>query len=367
MRSAIIHDWLISPSGGAERCLQAIHELYPSAIYTLLQSKERLRGTYFEGKEILSSFIQKLPFCEKGYRSYLPLFPLAIEQIDLSAYDLILSSSHCAAKGALVHSEQLHICYCHTPMRYAWDLTELYLKRGGVKNAMARFFLHYLRMWDFQSASRVDHFIANSEFIAKRIKKNYRRDSCVIYPPVDVDFFELEEKKEDYYVAASRLVPYKRIDLLVEAFSLMPDLRLVVAGEGPEEKNLRKKAGKNIEFLGFQEDVSLKRLLQKAKGFVFAAVEDFGILPVEAMASGTPVIALREGGVKETVKEGLSGSFFEEASVRAICEAVRRFEKQEFDPKIVRVQAERFSKERFQREFRGFVESRYEAFKTCAL
>lgn len=365
IKSAIVHDWLLSPFAGAERCLQVIHELFPSPIYTLLQNPKGLEGSYFESQEIFSSFIQKLPFAKRGFRNYLPLFPLAIEQLDLSSYDLILSSSHCAAKGVLSHAEQLHICYCHTPMRYAWDLTHEYIQRAGLRKGILRAFLHSLRTWDYLSAQRVDHFLANSQFVAKRIQKVYGRKADVIYPPVDIDFFQLQEQKENYYIAASRLVPYKRMDLIVDAFSLMPSRRLLVVGEGPEERRLKKRAGKNIEFLGFQEDDKLCTLLQNARAFVFAAIEDFGILPVEAMACSTPVIGLKKGGLCETVQEGVSGLFFEEPSVEAICSAVRRFEKMDFEPKRVRESVETFRKERFQKEFSSFVKERYAEFKKC--
>jgi len=363
--TAIVHDWLLSPFAGAERCLRAIHELYQAPIYTLLRDKGGLKGSYFADLEVISSFIQKMPFAGRWYRNYLPLFPFAVEQFDLSSYDLILSSSHCVAKGVLSHAEQLHICYCHTPMRYAWDLTHEYLARMGIKKGIMRAFLHRLRGWDVQSAHRVDHFLANSKFVAKRIRKIYGRQAHVIYPPVDVEFFGLEERKEGYYIAASRFVSYKKMDLIIDAFSSMPKKRLVVVGEGPEEKRLKKMAGKNVEFLGFQEDRMLRGLLQRAKAFVFAAVEDFGILPVEAMACGTPVIGLKRGGLCETVLDGVSGLFFDEPDSSSICSAVERFENMDFEPRRVRERAEIFRKERFEREFFEFVESRYAEFRGC--
>ncbi len=370
MRSALVHDWLVSPIGGSENCLQAIHEIYPSPIYTLLQSQKKLKGSYFEGKEMISSFIQKLPWAKKKYRAYLPLFPYAVERFDLSSYDLILSSSHCAAKGVLSHADQLHLCYCHTPARYAWDFTHDYFRKEGYGKDVAQFFLHSFRTWDVQSSNRVDEFMANSHYVAKRIKKIYRRDAHVIYPPVDTSFFQPGKNKSDYYVTASRLVPYKRVDLIVEAFNLMPDKRLLVIGFGPEENYIRKRAKKNIEFLAHQTKEELRLALQQAKGFVFAAVEDFGIAPLEAMACATPVIGLNRGGLRETLKPHISGVFFEEQSVHSIKDAIFRFEKQEFDPESVRRHAETFSKERFQTEFQQFVESRYAAFqkrRSCTL
>lgn len=366
MRSAIIHDWLVSPVGGGEKVLEAIHALYPSPIYTLVKNVEKLKGSYFENLEVISSFIQKLPRATKSYRNYLPLFPLAIEQFDVSGYELILSSSHCAAKGVLTSPDQLHICYCHTPMRYAWDLTFQYLRESGldrgIKGAFARVFLHYLRGWDLDASTRVDAFIANSRYVAKRIRKYYGKEAAVIYPPVATDYFELCEAKEDFYLTASRMIPYKRLDLIVEAFSLMPDKKLVVIGDGPDWDKVKAKAKKNVELLGYQSDEVLKRTMQRAKAFVFAAIEDFGILPVEAMACGTPVIGFGKGGLRETLVEGETGMFFEEQSIASLCEAVQSFEKRQFDPRRCHSQAERFSRQTFNEQFGRFVQVRYEEF-----
>ncbi len=359
MRSAIVHDWLISSVGGGEKVLQAIHKLFPSPIYTLVQDVMKLKGTYFQDLEVHSSFIQKLPFSAKKYKNYLPLFPLAIEQFDLSSFDLIISSSHCAAKGVITSPHQVHVCYCHTPMRYAWDLMHEYLREShldrGIKGAMARVFLHYLRGWDVHSSQRVDHFVANSKYVARRIEKFYGRSATVIYPPVDLSFFQEHEKKDQYYLTASRLVPYKRIDLIVEAFSKMTDRKLVVIGDGPEWKKVKEKAGKNIELLKEVPDEALKKYLQGAKAFVFAAVEDFGILPVEAMACGTPVIAFGKGGVSETVVHKETGYFFGEQSVSSIIAAVQEFEKIEFDSALCRKRAEDFSQEKFNQQFKQFT------------
>jgi glycosyltransferase involved in cell wall biosynthesis len=359
LRSAIVHDWLISGVGGGEKVLEAIHRLFPSKIFTLVQDSHALKGSYFENLDIVSSFIQKLPKAKTLYQKYLPLFPFAIEHFDLSGYDLVISSSHCAAKGVITGPDQAHICYCHTPMRYAWDLMHEYLKETklntGIKGFFAKVILHYLRGWDVHSSRRVDHFIANSQYVARRIEKFYGRKAHVIYPPVNLELFQLEEKKENYYITASRLVPYKRVDLIVEAFSHMPDKKLIVIGDGPDWKKVQKKAAKNVELLGYREDAVLMRYLQKAKGFVFAAVEDFGITPVEAMATGTPVIAFGKGGVKETVVENETGHFYEEQSVSALIEAVKSFEKMEFDSKKCRARAECFSRAQFDREFHQFV------------
>lgn len=356
VRSALVHDWLISGVGGGEKVLQSIHQMFPSPIYTLVKDVEKLKGTYFQDLPIHTSFIQKFPKATTKYKRYLPFFPLAIEQFDLSTYELVISSSHCAAKGVITTPDQLHICYCHTPMRYAWDLMHEYLKEfRGLKRMLAKFFLHYLRGWDVNSAPRVDHFIANSRFVARRIEKFYGRKAPVIYPPVDLSFFKEEPKKDAYYITASRLVPYKRIDLIVEAFSKMTDKRLIVVGSGSEWEKVKAKGASNIELLGYQPDAVLRTLMQKAKGFVFAAVEDFGILPVEAMACGTPIIAFGKGGVLETVIEGQTGLFFNEQTVPSLIDAVQRFEKVEFDSSKCRLRAEEFSQGRFQAEFNDFV------------
>ncbi len=362
MKTALVHDWLISPVGGAENTLREIFALYPSPIHTLLWNPKAFQNTPFNSAEIHSSFIQKLPWASTRFRSYLPLFPLAIEQFDLSSYDIILSSSHCVAKGVLTHSEQTHICYCHTPMRYAWDLCHEYLRTAnlhrGVKGVLARFFLHYIRGWDVHSSRRVDHFIANSRFVARRIQKLYGREAAIIYPPVDTSFYSLSEKKENYYLTSSRLVSYKKIDLIVDAFSHLPDLKLVIIGDGPEANNIRQKATKNVEFLGFQPNDILRHHMQKAKALVFAALEDFGIVPVEAMACGTPVIALGKGGTAETVIEGKTGLLFKNQTALDIQAAIQQFEKtqDQFDPRSIHDHAAMFSSERFHNELKQFVQ-----------
>lgn len=356
MHTAIIHDWLVS-MGGAEKVLQNILELYPSPVYTLVHDTN-----VFEGQGITTSFLQKIPGSKKLYRNFLPLFPLAIEQFDLRAYDLILSSSHAVAKGVLTHPGQLHICYCHTPMRYAWDLYHSYLMDvKGIKGKVAKWILHYLRNWDVGSLNRVDHFIANSQYVARRIKKIYGKEATVIYPPVDTDLLTLQEKKEDFYLTVSRLVPYKRIDLIVEAFGQFPDKRLVVIGDGPEMKKIKAKAQKNIEILGRQPDSVAYDYMSKAKGFISAADEDFGIAVLEAQATGTPVIALGKGGSLETVTDQ-TGLFFQEQSVESMAAAIAQFEERVFDPQIIRSHAERFSRERFNLEFKAFVEEKWKAF-----
>jgi glycosyltransferase involved in cell wall biosynthesis len=367
MKIALVHDWLVTLAG-AEKVLEAIYQVYPAPIFTLVADKQKLKGTLFENANIFTSFIQKLPFSKSKYRNYLPFFPLAIEQFDFSDYDVIISSSHAVAKGVLVSANQLHICYCHTPMRYAWDLYHPYLKETklnkGLKGYIVKLTLHYIRLWDSISANRVDYFIANSRHVAERIKKIYKCDSTVIYPPVDVNKFELNFKKEDFYLTVSRLVPYKKIDLIVEAFSQMPDKKLVVIGDGPDFKRIKAKARKNVELLGYQPFEIIKDYMQKARAFIFAAEEDFGITPVEAQACGTPVVAFGKGGTLETVIEGKTGIFFKEQTVESLVEAVNYFEKIEdkFDCSIIRQNAERFSKKRFKKEFKEFVDKKIEEF-----
>jgi len=358
MRVALVHDWLTT-MGGAEKVLETLTETFPAKLFTLVQDPKKLEGTPFEEMDVKTSFIQKLPRAKSKYRSYLPLFPMAIEQFDLSDYDLVISSSHSIAKGVLTHADQLHICYCHTPMRYAWDLYQQYLReaklKSGLKGVLAKFFLHYLRMWDAHCSSRVDAYVANSEYVARRIQKLYEKEAMVIYPPVDVDYFSLFEEKEDFYLTASRMVPYKKIDLIVEAFGEMPDKKLVVIGDGPEMDKVKAKAKGNIEILGYQEDSVLRSYLQRAKGFVFAALEDFGILPVEAQGCGTPVIAFGKGGACETVVENETGLFFEEQSVPSLIKAIKAFEKREFDPKKIRAHSEKFRPEIFKAKFQTLV------------
>ncbi|MCW8996475.1 MAG: glycosyltransferase, partial [Psychromonas sp.] len=301
MKVAIVHDWLVV-NGGAEKVLKAVLELYPNAdIYTLVDFLPKSARGWLKNNKVTTSFIQRLPFASSQYRNYLPLFPIAIEQFDLAGYELVISSSYAVAKGVITGPEQPHVCYCHSPARYAWDLQTEYLKESGIekgfKSIIARYFLHKFRIWDVRTANGVDQFIANSEFIKKRIYKCYRRKALVIYPPVDIERFELCNEKEDFYLTASRLVPYKRIDLIAAAFVTMPDKKLKIIGSGPQMEKLQAitENAANIEVMGYQSDEVMVKEMQKAKAFVFAAEEDFGILPVEAQACGTPVIAFGKG------------------------------------------------------------------------
>lgn len=353
MKVAIVHDWLVV-NGGAEKVLQRLLAIFPdSDLFTLVDFMDEKERSWLDGKNIYTSFIQRLPFAKKRYSTYLSLFPIAIEQFDLSEYDLVISSSYCVAKGVITGPSQVHISYCHSPARYAWDLQAQYLKESGLesglKSIIARYVLHKFRIWDVRTSNGVDTFVANSKFIRKRIHKCYRRDAITIYPPVDLDRFKLEEQKQDYYLAASRMVPYKRMDLIVQAFTKLPSKRLKVIGAGPELEKIQKLAAghSNIEVLGFQSDEFLEKCMQNAKAFVFAAEEDFGILPLEAQACGTPVIAYGKGGCLETVSDGVSGLYFDSQDVKSIVNAVVDFESVKFTPSLVRNNALRFSNEAF--------------------
>lgn len=360
-RIAIVHDWL-PLYGGAERVLEQMLLVFPDAdVFSMIDAiKPEDRG-FLQYKEVKTSFVQKLPKAKTHYRNYLPLMPLAVEQFDLRGYDLVITSSYAVAKGVLTGPDQLHICYCSSPIRYAWDLQPQYLEEAGLTRGLkgwaAKALLHYVRMWDSRTSAGVDYFIANSRFVGRRIRKAYRRDSNVIYPPVDVEKFKVGGERGEFYFTASRMVPYKKIDLIVEAFSRMPDRKLVVVGDGPEMAKIRAKAGSNVELMGYQGDKVMRRLMQEAKAFVFAAEEDFGIVPVEAQACGTPVIAYGKGGACETVLSDVTGVFFDSQTVESLCGAVERFEElaPTFDPDVIREHAEQFSAARFREEFEGFV------------
>ncbi|UCG60511.1 MAG: glycosyltransferase family 4 protein [Candidatus Zixiibacteriota bacterium] len=362
-RTAIVHDWLVT-YGGAERVLEAILEQFPDAnLFSLYDFLEPDQRNFIRNKPVITSFLQKFPLAKTRYRDYLPLMPLAIEQFDLSEYDLVISSSHAAAKGVITGPAQLHICMCYSPARYAWDLTHQYLKEAGLnrslKGWLAKYILHRFRLWDRSSSVGVDEYIAISHYISRRIKKVYGRDSTVIYPPVDSDTFQLCVDKDDYYMTSSRMVPYKKMDLIVRAFSLMPNRRLVVIGDGPDYAKVRSVAGDNIQLLGYQPGDVLKQYMRRAKAFVFAAEEDFGIAPIEAQACGTPVIAFGKGGILETVINGETGVFFDRQDEQEIIRAVSYFERNSdrFDPETIRRNALRFSKDRFHEEFRDFVDN----------
>ena len=368
LKVAIVHDWLVT-FAGAEHVLADMLALYPDAdVFSVVDFLPARDRGFLAGHRIRTTFVQQLPQAAKRYRSYLPLMPWAVERLDLSGYDLVLSSSHAVAKGVITRPDQPHICYCYSPMRYAWDMREEYLQEagisGGMKGRLARFLLERLRRWDLKNSRNVDHFIGISQFIAERIRHSYGREAAVVYPPVDTDYFTPAAERDDFYLAASRMVPYKRIGLIVQAFTRMPSHRLVVIGDGPQFASARAGAGPNVEFLGYQPTPVLRDYLQRARAFLFAAKEDFGILPLEAQACGTPVIAYGAGGSLETIRglgcagvERSTGLFFETQTEEAIIAAVERFEThcEEFRPVFCRDNALRFAPDRFRREYAAQV------------
>ena len=353
---ALVHDFLLT-AGGAEKVLATIWSIYKSPIFSFLYNQKVLEKLNITA-EIYSSFFQKIPYSKKFHRLMFPFLPLIIEQFDLSNYDLIISSSYLAAKGVNVKSSQVHICYCHTPMRYIWDLYFLYLRSIPVSfRPLYRLISHYLRIWDVTSSNRVDYFVSNSNYVANRIFKIYRRESEVIYPPVDVKSIPFFEEKEDYYVVVSRLVEYKRVDVIVKAFSKLPRKRLFIIGEGPAFKKLKKIAGDNIKFLGWLTEKELYSIVGKARGFVTAAEEDFGISTVEALACGTPVIGYGVGGTSEIVEDFEEGVLFWNQEAEEIIKAIYKFENLSFFPKKLRNKALKFDREVFIEKFKKFVDS----------
>ncbi len=368
----IVADWFITYAG-SEKVVAEFLDVFPEAeLYSVVDFLSSENKSHFKNKNITTTFIQNFPFARKKYQSYLPFMPLAIEQLDVSKHDVILSSSHAVAKGVLTGPDQLHISYIHSPIRYAWDLQHQYLRESnlhkGFKGLLAKWILHNIRIWDCRTSNGVDHFIANSKFIARRIKKVYGRNADVIYPPVDVERFTLNENKEQYYFTASRLVPYKRIDLIVEAFSHMKDKKLVVIGDGPEMNKIKAKATSNIEILGYQSNSVMVDYMRNARAFVFAAEEDFGITPVEAQSCGTPVIAYGKGGALETIRpigvEKATGVFFYNQDVKSIIDSVNFFE-QHSDEIILsncRLNALKFSEQRFKEEIKEYVMNRHAEF-----
>jgi len=368
MKVAIVHDWLVTYAG-AERVLEQMLAVYPDAdLFSLIDFVPEQERAFLGNRPVRTSFLQRLPGVRRRYRSFLPLMPLAIEQFDLSGYDLVLSSSYAVAKGVITGPDQLHLCMCHSPVRFAWDLQHQYLREAGLEKGvgsmLVRYMLHRLRVWDLRTANGVDGFIAISRFIRRRIWKVYRRRSVVIYPPVDISAFTPGGVREEFYVTASRMVPYKRIDLIVEAFAAMPQRKLVVIGDGPEARRIRSRGARNIEFLGQQPFEILRDHLRRAKAFVFAAEEDFGIAPLEAQACGTPVIAYGKGGALETIRGpgevSPTGIFFQEQSVSSLVNAVEMFERDRgsIDPAACRQNAERFAPQRFRHEFSAYVDRR---------
>lgn len=362
MKVAIIHDWL-TVYGGAESIIRILHDMFPDApIYTTVYNRENMPDD-FKQMDIRTSFIQKFPFAKKKYNMYLPFMPRAFEQFDLSEYDLVISSNTSCSKGVLTGANTLHICYCNTPMRYGWDFYHEYKNgKGTVARWLIGHMMHKIRMWDRLSADRVDTFIANSYNVARRIKKHYRRDSAIIYPPVRTSMFQKSKKNEGFYLVVSRLVPYKRIDLVAEAFSRM-GLPLVIIGDGSEYKKVAERAASNVKMLGRVNDSVVLDYMSKCKAFLFPGEEDFGITPIEAEACGKPVIAYGRGGALETVVADETGVFFKKQTVEDVIATVRRFESMTFDADKIRKHAEKFSEERFRDELRDFIYEEYEKFQ----
>ena len=364
---AFVRDWM-TVYGGADRTMAAALELFPAApIHTLVYQPEHFRDTSIARHRIETSFLQRWPGARSRHRTYLPLMPLAIEQFDLRGYDLVVSMSHAVAKGVLTRADQLHISYCFTPLRYAWDLYFEHLDRVGPRRWAVRCLLHYLRLWDQASTGRVDVLVASSRTVARRIWKTYRRHAEVVYPPVDVDRFQAGEPRDDYYLTVSRLVPYKQVPLMAEAFTRLRR-RLVVIGEGPDRAAVERAGGVWVELLGHQPDAVVRDHLQRCKAFVFAADEDFGIAPIEAQAAGAAVIAYGRGGVTETVIANRTGLFFDEQRVECVVEAVERFEAiaDRFHPEQIRLTTHRFSRQRFQRELAALVDREWDRFQSHA-
>jgi len=356
MRVALVHDYL-NQYGGAERVLEALCEIWPEApIFTLIYDKQRT-GLAFEGRKIKTSFLQKIPFVRAHHRPFLMLMPLGVEKFDLSKYDLVISDSASFAKGVIVRPKTRHICYCHTPTRYVWDDSHKYIREfsypGFIKNLVPPF-LSYLRLWDEAASARPDLYLANSNFVAQRIKKYYDRSSTVIYPPVKTSNFFVSNKIDDYFLLVSRFLPYKKIDLAIEAFNRL-GWPLKIIGDGPEGNQLRKIAKANIEFIGLVPEKKLRDYYVRCRALIFPQEEDFGIVAVEAMAAGRPVIAYEAGGALEIIKEGETGIFFKEQTVDSLVAALRSFKIEKFFPQRIREQASRFDKEVFKKKIKEFV------------
>ncbi|MFM9267460.1 glycosyltransferase [Tychonema sp. BBK16] len=374
IKYALVHEWLTPlATGGSELVVEEILKHVDADVYALIDFESTNPESYLFGRQIGTTFLQHFPLARKGVQKYLPFLPIAIEQLDLRQYDIILSSSHAVAKGILSSPGQLHVCYCHTPMRYAWDMTFDYLhssKAGrGIPGVLTRYLLHRLRQWEVISANRVDYFIANSQHTARRIWRCYRRRAEVIYPPVDIARFSLMPQKQDFYVTVCRLVSYKNVSAIVQAFNQLGH-NLIVIGTGPELDMIRQIAKPNVQILGWQPAEVVEKYIAEAKAFVYAACEDFGIALVEAQACGTPVIAYAAGGALETVldirqhPETGTGLFFSSQTPAALVAAVEEFEQLQgkFQPEIARLHAEEFAPEVFRQRYLGFVERCFEEF-----
>ena len=361
MKVALVHDWLTGMRGG-EKVLEELCRLYPSAdIYTLVYQPENV-SEIINRMSVRTSFIQRLPFARKRHQVYLPLFPAAIEQFDLSGYDLVISSSHCAAKGVITRPDTCHISYIHAPMRYAWDMYHQYFgpsQSGSVSRFLISLFISYLRLWDRVSADRADYFIANSRHTARRINKHYRRTAEVVYPPIDTDFFTPDSQpRQDYFLVVSALVPYKRIDIAINACNKLK-LPLVVIGKGVEHTRLQSMASPVVKFLGYQSDEQIREHYRQCRALLFPGEEDFGIVPLEAQSCGCPVIAYAAGGALETVTEPERGLLFPEQTGASLAQAIERFAKLHFEPELIRQAAMSFSQQAFRRRMQQIIEEKF--------
>ncbi|MBE1445680.1 glycosyltransferase [Paenibacillus sp. OAS669] len=355
MKIALVHDYL-NQYGGAERVLECFMDMFPEApVYTIISDLSKMPARFAEAN-ITNSFIQNVPFSRKHYKKMLGLLPHAVEGFDLREYDVILSSSSAFAKGVITTPSQLHICYCHTPMRYVWDLYHQYLAEinNPVYKKVLPFILHKIRNWDAINSQRVDHYIANSNNVSKRIKKYYNRESHVIHPPVSFERFDFAGESGDYFLIVSRLIPYKRIDLVIEAFNLL-NLPLVIIGDGYDRTRLQKMAGPTVQLMGYQSDEVISKYYSNCKAFILAGEEDFGITPLEAQANGKPVIAFGKGGALETVVEGKTGIFFNEPTADSLVQAINRFNSISFNKHTIRDHANQFNEIRFKEEIRNFI------------
>ena len=360
LKVAIVCDWLTN-FAGAEKVIYKLHQMFPHApIYTSVFNAKKMKG--FENAVVHTSFIQKFPKAKEKHQWYLKFYPLAFESFDLSQYDIVISSCHSCSKGIITKPETMHVSYCHSPMRYAWDNSHEYIRTYKMPWIIKRFIpkmIHKLRMWDRLAADRVDHFLTNSNYVKKRIKKYYQRTSDVIYPMVNVkDYYISNSKDKDYYLAVGRFTPYKRFDLIVDAFNELP-YKLKIVGTGTQEKELKAKARSNIEFMGFTPDDKLKDLYANAKGLIFPQVEDFGITPLESMSSGRPVVAYRAGGALETVVEGETGVFFDEQNVAQLKAGIEKCENTVWDSKKIRKHAMKFDEKVFEKEVMEFLETKW--------
>lgn len=376
MKVALVHDWLTGMRGG-EKCLEILCHLYPKAdLYTLVYVKNQLSDV-IEGMKINTSFIQRFPMASKYYRYYLPLFPTAIEQFNLKGYDLVISTSHCVAKGILSMPDSLHVSYCFTPMRYVWDMQVDYFKgmRSRVKKISIPFLSNYLRMWDVTSSHRVDHFMTISRHVQRRINKFYGRGATVIYPPVDCDFYQpsgSNQQKREYYLMVTAFAPYKKVDIAIEAFN-RSGKPLLIVGDGQELKALKQTAKRNIEFLGWQSNEKVRDYYQECKAFIFPGEEDFGIAPVEAQSCGKPVIAYGRGGILESVipfpQKNPTGIFYNQPTIESLVNAVDLFERNidQFDSNEIRKNALRFHQNNFKEQIHSFIKEKYKIFQTLGV